>query len=93
MKLRRMRSQRLIHAASSSVAMNTTTVESINSRYLFRPAFPRIPWPRGAAQLVEDLANELGDFGHEGRIRKGKLARQEGLEPPTNGFGDHYSTN
>jgi hypothetical protein len=21
------------------------------------------------------------------------LARREGLEPPTNGFGDHYSTN
>jgi hypothetical protein len=26
-------------------------------------------------------------------IRSLRLARQEGLEPPTNGFGDRYSTN
>lgn len=27
----------------------------------------------------------------KGRLEQGKMARPEGFEPPTNGFGSHYS--
>lgn len=33
----------------------------------------------------------LGDEVCKGRREQGKMARPEGFEPPTNGFGSHYS--
>ena len=33
----------------------------------------------------------LGDGACKGRREQGKMARPEGFEPPTNGFGSHYS--
>ncbi len=33
----------------------------------------------------------LGGGACKGRREQGKMARPEGFEPPTNGFGSHYS--
>ena len=50
----------------------------------------RFPRPRGFPQLGPDFAEEIFCFrDHESFKKPG----QEGLEPPTDGFGDRYSTN
>ena len=51
--------------------------------------------PGGLLQLTDHFAEE--DAGAAERIFHGQsgedLAGAEGIEPPTNGFGDRYSTN
>ena len=44
------------------------------------------------AELVDHL-DEKDTGAAEGIFHGGKLAGAEGIEPPTNGFGDRYSTN
>ena len=43
----------------------------------------------GAGALLGGVL--LGDGACKGRQEQGKMARPEGFEPPTNGFGSHYS--
>ena len=61
---------------------------------LLIPADPlvlRFPWPRRFSQLGADFAEKVFRFcDHRKRFKK---PGQEGLEPPTDGFGDRYSTN
>src|SRR3954469_1219753 len=64
------------------------------------PFFIRIPRPGSFLKLDLHLAKEAFNFSNHGTLsvlllsilRSGK-SRQEGLEPPTGGFGDRYSTN
>ena len=83
--------------------MTTMIVESISSLYFFMPfSFGS----QGQEALVSShfhFADEvlcLGDHRMIAMRETGGLtelgtgrARQEGLEPPTGGFGDRYSTN
>ena len=50
----------------------------------------RLPWPRRFLQLDLNFAEKFFVFVIMTTVSK---TRQEGLEPPTDGFGDRYSTN
>jgi hypothetical protein len=54
-----------------------------------------VPRPGSFLQLHLHFTEEVFDFGDhfESFNRTCGQARQEGLEPPTDGFGDRYSTN
>ena len=61
-----------------------------------------IPRPCGFAELDDDFVPVSKNATHDDRdvyfigtvhLASKKVAGQEGLEPPTDGFGDRYSTN
>ena len=72
-----------MNAPSRTTATNTTTVDSLSSRRVGQVAFfnSRMVSP----QKIRILRN--------GFFINFYLAGQEGLEPPTDGFGDRNSTN
>jgi len=65
---------------------------------LFEAFFLGIPWPSGFSEFEADFGKEFADgtnhgAGENGKEEIKKMAGPVGLEPTTNGFGDHYSTN
>ena len=73
----------LVKSPSSKHAINTTTVESRNSVQVGHEAF--LSSSTISPKKIRVLRN--------GFFIKRKVAGAEGIEPPTNGFGDRYSTN
>ena len=72
-----------IKAPSNTTATNTTTVDSLSSRSVGQLAF--FNSVKVSPQKILMLRN--------GFFMIIKLAGQEGIEPPTDGFGDRNSTN
>ena len=65
----------------------------------FDPFFFRVPRPGSLLKLHLNFVDKVFRFSNHGAMSMfiivdlaGK-SRQEGLEPPTGGFGDRYSTN
>ena len=76
------------------MAMTTIMVESTSSLYFLKPFSLGVPRPGGLGELDFHFADEqFGLRDHRGGEKYFAVARQEGLEPPTDGFGDRYSTN
>ena len=88
-----------------SIAMTTTRVESTSSLYRLNPFSLGSQGQvalASSARTSEKKAFVLATIGKFGLIGENAMelerrvmreARQEGLEPPTDGFGDRYSTN
>jgi hypothetical protein len=55
------------------------------------PLVPGFPRPRSFPQLGSDFPEKIFRLCDHGNVSK--KPGQEGLEPPTDGFGDRYSTN
>lgn len=74
----------LVKMPRMTQATMTTTVESRSSVQVGHEAF--FSSSINSPEKMRALRN--GFF-----IKEGKVAGAEGIEPPTNGFGDRYSTN
>src|SRR5438046_5258800 len=102
--LTRMKSQKATYPPKSTIAMMTTTVESDSSLYFLNPfsfgsqgqeAF----WSSTFTSLKKffvfvnmESVEALNNYYQYPQLNI-QRPRQEGLEPPTDGFGDRYSTN
>src|ERR1700735_5674718 len=103
------RSQNAIYPLKSNIATTTTAVESISSRYFLIPfslgsqgqlAFSssvltslKNPFTRLIIASDAPFASACSPYGEAGAIRYLSRTGQEGLDPPTGGFGDRCSTN